>query len=258
MKVENIELLKKIIDIQACLIQGRGLRAILRFNQQYLLDFVDAKIITICVLESEKMYMEHILEKDKNFERIIKKHIIEKTDFKCNFIIKNFEKCLTKNKTLHISENFYDIYKNALSKKDADELKVKVSMEEFAIMPIYDMQYKNKIAFLTFIFDEKNKYKIEKIEELRSFFEALLQPMYDSDENILFPRCVRIDKYFHPLSTKEKIIIKKVMKGESYINISEDLDVSINTIKTHMKNIFNKYAVHSKIELYNKITSKIF
>ena len=258
MKVENIELLKKIIDIQACLIQGRGLRAILHLDKQYLLDFVNAKVITICILESEKMYMEHILEKDKIFEHNIKKHVIEKQDFKCKFIIKNFEKCLTKNKTYHISETFYDIYKNALSKKDADELKTNISMEEFIIMPIYDMQYKNKIAFITFIFDEKNKYELEKVEELKSFFEALLQPMYDNNEKILFPRCVRVDKHFYPLSSKEKIIIKKVMRGESYITISQDLDVSINTIKTHMKNIFNKYAVHSKIELYNKITSKIF
>jgi DNA-binding CsgD family transcriptional regulator len=255
MKVENIELLKKIIAIQACIIQGRGLKAILHLEQEYLLNFVNAKIITICIIESEKMYMEHIFEKDKVFEHNIKEYILRKKNFKCDSIMKNYEKCLPKNKTHYISESFYDTYKTAISKKEAEEFKYKVLMKEFVIMPISDIKDQDRIGYVTFIFDEKNKYELEKIKDLRSFFEALIQPMYDSDENILFPECVRVDRHFHALSTKEKIIIKKVIKGESYIDISEDLNVSINTIKSHMKNIFNKYAVHSKIELYNKITN---
>ena len=81
MKVENIELLKKIVDIQTCLIQGRGLKAILHKDQSYWLDFVKAKIITICIKESDKLYMEHIFEKDKIFEHNIKEFLIRKKKF---------------------------------------------------------------------------------------------------------------------------------------------------------------------------------
>ena len=257
MKVENIELLKKIVEIQACLIQGRGLKAILHMDQKYWLDFVNANIITICIKESNKLYMEHIFEKNKTFERNIKEFILRKKNFKCDSIIKNYEICLPKNKDFYITDSLYDIYKSAISKKEAEIFKKNIALKELIIMPIYDFQYKLRIAYVTFMFDEKNKYEIKKVKELKLFFEALIQPMYDTDENILFPKCVRVDKYFHVLSTKEKIIIKKVIRGESYIEISEDLKVSINTIKTHMKNIFNKYNVHSKIELYNKITSQI-
>ena len=258
MKVENIELLKKLVYIQACLIQGRELKVILHKDQKYWLDFVKAKIITICIKESDKLYMEHIFEKDKVFEHNIKEFILRKKNFKCDSIVENYEKYLPKNKAYYVTETLYDIYKNAITKKEAEEFKENISVQELVIMPIYDYTYKIRIAYCTFMFDEKNKYEIEKLEEIKSFFEALIQPMYDTDENILFLKCIRIDKHFHSLSTKEKIIIKKVIKGESYVDISEDLNISINTIKTHMKNIFNKYTVHSKIELLNKITSRIF
>jgi len=214
MNLENIDLLKKIIEIQACIIQGRGLRAILHLDQYSWLNFSKAKIITICVVESEKMYMEHIFEKDKIFEHNIKEYLFQKKNFKCNSIIRNYEKCLPKNKTHYISESFYDVYKSALSKKEAEELKHNVSMQEFVIMPIYDIEFKKRISYITFIFDKKDTYEIEKLKELKLFFEALIQPMYDSDKNILFPRCVRIDRYFHTLSKKEKTIIKRVLKGE--------------------------------------------
>ena len=109
------------------------------------------------------------------------------------------------------------------------------------------------------IFEDKKKfYFVQEYLAGGGLFESLIQTMYETEEDIFFSKCVRVDKHFHLLSQKERIIIKKVIKGESYIEISEDLGLTINTIKTHMKNIFNKYNVHSKIELYNKVTSHIF
>ena len=258
MKIENIELLKKIITIQACLIQGKSLKALLRMDQKYFLSLAKAKVITICVLESDKMYMEYIFEKDRLFEHLVKRYILSKNDFKCNYIGINYDKHLPKNDSHYVTSNFYDLYKGALSKKEANQLKKEISMEEIVIMPIYNITNKIKIANITYIFDKKENIVIENLKELKSFFESLIQTMYETEEDIFFSKCVRVDKHFHLLSQKERIIIKKVIKGESYIEISEDLGLTINTIKTHMKNIFNKYNVHSKIELYNKVTSHIF
>ena len=55
------------------------------------------------------------------------------------------------------------------------------------------------------------------------------------------------------LTKQEKKIASKVLSGKSYPNIASDLDISINTLKSHMKNIFNKYNVNSKVELFKKL-----
>jgi len=65
---------------------------------------------------------------------------------------------------------------------------------------------------------------------------------------------VCIDEEMNILSKQEKKIVKKVLKGHSYVETAEELNISINALNTHMKNIFNKYNVNSKMELFNKLT----
>ena len=99
---------------------------------------------------------------------------------------------------------------------------------------------------------------IKKLEEMKILFQTLLQPLYDKQYSIIYSKCVRVDEDLSLLTDQEKRITKKVLAGKSYVEIAEILNISINTLKTHMKNIFNKYNVNSKIELYNKLNTRHF
>ncbi len=55
------------------------------------------------------------------------------------------------------------------------------------------------------------------------------------------------------LSQREYEVVLEICKGKSNLEISETLFVSMNTIKTHLKNIFSKLDVKSRTELINKI-----
>jgi DNA-binding NarL/FixJ family response regulator len=54
------------------------------------------------------------------------------------------------------------------------------------------------------------------------------------------------------LSAKEKEILTALNKGLSYKEIAVELFISIETINTHIKNIYRKLNVHSRAELYAK------
>ena len=143
-----------------------------------------------------------------------------------------------------------------LSKKEAVDFANDIQMKDAIIMPIVDIEFKKRIGYITFIFNN-NKKKFEKIEELKNFFEILIQPLYDYKNNLIFSKCTRVDQHFKLLTSQEKRVIKKILRGKSYIEIAEIMNLSINTIKSHVKNIFNKYNVKSKMELYNKIIEHI-
>lgn len=51
------------------------------------------------------------------------------------------------------------------------------------------------------------------------------------------------------LTKMEYSIIKKIWEGKSNRDLSDDLFISINTTKTHIKNIFSKFNVRSRNEL---------
>lgn len=57
------------------------------------------------------------------------------------------------------------------------------------------------------------------------------------------------------LTSKEKQILKKLLAAKSYAEISEELNISVNTVKTHVKHIYSKYEVNSKLELANKVNA---
>jgi DNA-binding NarL/FixJ family response regulator len=58
------------------------------------------------------------------------------------------------------------------------------------------------------------------------------------------------DKY--NLTTREREILASLSKGNSYKLIASDLQISIETVRTHIKNIYSKLEVHSQTEAVSK------
>lgn len=56
----------------------------------------------------------------------------------------------------------------------------------------------------------------------------------------------------YSLTAKEKLVLQQLTAGKSYKMIADELSVSIETIKTHMKNIYTKLHVHSSTEAVAK------
>ena len=225
-------------------------------NIHFYLNYSGASIITICMNDSDKVFMEHIFEEGKTFEHFMKEHIFKKKNFNRNSFVSNYESLFKKNIPYYETTNLHDIFQVILSKKEAVDFANDIQMKDAIIMPIVDIEFKKRIGYITFIFNN-NKKKIEKIEELKNFFEILIQPLYDYKNNLIFSKCTRVDQHFKLLTSQEKRVIKKILRGKSYIEIAEIMNLSINTIKSHVKNIFNKYNVKSKMELYNKIIEHI-
>jgi DNA-binding NarL/FixJ family response regulator len=54
------------------------------------------------------------------------------------------------------------------------------------------------------------------------------------------------------LTDKEKLVLQQLTQGKSYKMIADELSVSVETVKTHMKNIYQKLHVHSSTEAVAK------
>lgn len=59
----------------------------------------------------------------------------------------------------------------------------------------------------------------------------------------------------YDLTDREQEILNLVAKGDNYTDIAEHLGISFNTVKTHMKNIFRKLEVKSKVQAIRKFSS---
>ncbi len=58
----------------------------------------------------------------------------------------------------------------------------------------------------------------------------------------------KADDPLAPLSSREMNILQLLAEGHAYKQIAAELDISINTIRTHIKRIYEKLHVHSRME----------
>ena len=58
------------------------------------------------------------------------------------------------------------------------------------------------------------------------------------------------------LTPREKEILKALSQGNSYKMVAATLSISIDTVRTHIKRIYEKLQVHSQIEAISKINNE--
>ena len=50
------------------------------------------------------------------------------------------------------------------------------------------------------------------------------------------------------LSTREEAIVKLIADGRSDKQIGADLQISVNTVRTHLDRIFRRHSLHNRAE----------
>jgi DNA-binding NarL/FixJ family response regulator len=60
------------------------------------------------------------------------------------------------------------------------------------------------------------------------------------------------DRADHNLTKQETELLKLLLEGHNYKTAASELSISINTVKFHLKNIYEKLQVHSKSEAVAK------
>lgn len=62
----------------------------------------------------------------------------------------------------------------------------------------------------------------------------------------------RANKYFQDLSRREQEILEQLRKGFRYKEIADQLFISIDTVRTHIRNIYEKLQVNCRVDALKK------
>ena len=100
---------------------------------------------------------------------------------------------------------------------------------------------------------QKLKEAIEKVATIGSYLDAI--SLTELISSLQKPGTNVHQKILDTLTQKEEPVLKGLLSGKSAKQIASDLSVSTNTINFHLKNIYQKFNVHSKAELMSKVLS---
>jgi DNA-binding NarL/FixJ family response regulator len=71
-----------------------------------------------------------------------------------------------------------------------------------------------------------------------------------------FPNKQQDSKLLDSFTTREQEILHALAKGYAYKEIADKLFISIETVRTYLRKIYEKLQVHSKVEALNKVFPK--
>lgn len=82
----------------------------------------------------------------------------------------------------------------------------------------------------------------------KKLLEIVEEVIYSTSPIYMLPP-VAARKQVHSLTKREKEIVQLVLQGKTSLTIAQELNLSIKTVETHRKNIYQKLDIHSLPEL---------
>ena len=80
----------------------------------------------------------------------------------------------------------------------------------------------------------------------------------DSDQQFVRDRLSKkclLMKNHYKLSDREAEVMELIARGYTVTHIADELQLSVNTVKSHTKHIYTKLAIHKKSELLELVKS---
>ena len=115
---------------------------------------------------------------------------------------------------------------------------------------VFNALREGAVGYLT-----KNSGKIKILEAL-SQLELGGAPMSTQIARMVVESFVPCDKNFEILTDRENEVLQLLAEGKSYANIANDLFISVNTVKKHLRNVYEKLHVKDKYEAIKLVRNK--
>ncbi len=196
-----------------------------------------------------------IIEDDERIRSWITEGVENDPEFSCPFCAGSAEQFLKKYSFRHkIDAILLDINLPGTSGLDfIESLKELLPGTEIIMYTVYDDSQKIFEAIRSGA--KGYLLKTASIEDLKESVRQVIR-----GEAALNPSVARkILNYFHPnhssdtsLTPREKEVVELLVEGLFYKEIADRLEVSINTVNFHVRNIYKKLQVNSRGEIINK------
>ena len=253
-QISDIELLQETINIQSCLMVGHSIEAIFRNESSFIFDETAAQMGALCIYNKNILQLEFMVEKQSIFHDFLKKNNLQSNTLVLDSMGKKMIKAV-KNEELYIRQNTLEyFFIDSVPKDRIKQFQKSNDLTESIELPIFS--FKDRlIGCLYLCFTENERIDIERLLDIRKMMQTVIRPFYDEKTRRFTSKRIEMNRDIPILTNKEKHVLKKLLSAKSYSEIADELNISVNTVKTHVKHIYAKYEVKSKLELANKVNA---
>jgi DNA-binding CsgD family transcriptional regulator len=234
-------LLEKLLSMQASLLKKRALLDVINDEKVSLLDFANAEFIGISLRGRDTFY-EFTCKIGDDFSLV---KLIKKAKLNTNRLVYTMRDLKPSIKVLE-----YKHLCNLLKLHENCKYIHNIMDGKRIIFTLLESSDNTPLAtvFIILKADYCRDENIIKSYEVAKVLWEIISPFYDKENGVIYQHCVHEDLKFEYLSSREREIAKALFEGLSQKDIAKDMKLSINTVKTHIKNIYLKYGVKSRVD----------
>ena len=250
--ITDIEMLQQTINIQSCLMSGHSIEAIFRNESSFIFDETGAEMGALCTFNHNLLQLEFMIEKKNIFHHFLKSYGLHSDTLVLETIGKKLINSVKQEHEYIRKNNIEEFFIDSVSKDKIKHLQNLNKITESLILPIFSFEDR-LIGCLYLCFTENEQIDVERLLDIRKMMQTVIRPFYDEKTRRFTSKRIEMNRDIPILTNKEKHVLKKLLSAKSYSEIADELNISVNTVKTHVKHIYAKYEVKSKLELANKI-----
>ena len=127
---------------------------------------------------------------------------------------------------------------------------VQTAAEREEIRPFLDMGEPMKKLLKQYI------ASVDAQQPVKEFAQLLLNELHGQNSSHTVPKFKQ--DLIEPLTEREQEVLSHLLERKTYQEIANSMFVSVNTVKTHLKNLYAKLSVGSKSEAVEKAKSMGF
>lgn len=245
--IRSEKLLRRLIDIQQALLQRRELPDVMAENASFLLKFSGADYIGVAFIQPNRLYelncgmgndfglLEELktsqIETMKIFEylRNLERHVVIVEDGKlCRFF--HFEQV------------------------DCKRIERLMRERKLLLSPLKMLQHEEWVGVVVMLLpqeiDEANAL------EVGSLLDMVIAPFYDKETGVFSQACIHESHRFLELSPREREVARLLLRGKHPNEIAQKLTLSINTIKSHIRKIYQTYDISNHTAFINRFLKR--
>ena len=233
-RIHSEVLLRKLISIQHALLQRFSLIDVINKNTQFFLEQSGAYYIGVKFLKPNQIFeLECQMGEDDGLLKALNHSRIQvKKVFDYIKSIDSYDIVLEDGKACRFFR---------FEQVECENFRRLMEGRKLLLSPMKLVDYEEWIGLVMVLLpcDAEEASSLE----ICGLLDMIIAPFYDKESGMLSQGCVHENHRFEVLTPREKDVAILLLHGDNKSKIAKKLSLSINTVKSHIKKIYQKYDI---------------
>ena len=250
MQFHNIRseaLLRKLIELQQGLLERKSLPELLHASSEFFLSFARAEYIGVSFIKPDAFYeMECSMGDDRGLFDLFQNSSVGAAE------VFRYVKALQRHELVINDGRLCRFFR--LSSPECGKIDEVMQGRKLLLRPLKRASDERWVGVASILMpvDAPPEPALEVCEVL----DMVVTPFFDIESGLFAEHCIHEISRFGELSPREKEIARFLLHGLGQKEISQKLSLSINTVKSHIKKIYQKYDISNHIEFINRFLKR--